>query len=104
MATFLSRYLNSLSETDPFINSQKKEHAFDKVKQVSTAPVPAYYDLSKPLLENDANEYRLGSVLVQDDLPVIYSNITNNKVLFRQIKQNMYKIVDLCLLLNKTTD
>ena len=54
----------------------------------------AYYDPSKSLvLENDASEYGLGSVLLQDDGPVIYSGrLLSPERNYAQIEKEMLDI------------
>ena len=54
-------------ESVPFIWSKVQDGVFHKARQlISSTPVPAYYDLDKPvLLQTDASDYALGSALLQ---------------------------------------
>ena len=87
MANYLARLLPHLTDTMqplhnllkndvPYMWSKTQQNSFDAVKVVlAEAPVLAFYNSDKELvLENDASEYGLGSVLLQDNKPVAYAS------------------------------
>ena len=87
MANYLARFMPHLTDTIqclrnllkndvPYVWSKTKQTSFDAVKvMLEEAPILAFYNSDKELLlENDASEYGLGSVLTQDDKPVAYAS------------------------------
>ena len=68
-------------------------------RMISTAPVLAYYDVTKPItIQCDASQFGLGAALLQDGHPIAYSSqalmvIERNYV---QIKKELLAIVYAC--------
>ena len=86
MVQYLSRYIpnmtdivqplqNLLKKDAPFVWSVSQEKALRAMKQaIVQSPTLAIYDHQKELvLENDASEYGIGSVLLQDGKPLDYA-------------------------------
>ena len=67
---------NLLKNDVPYVWSKTQQTSFDAVKvMLAEAPVLAFYNSDKELvLENDASEYGLGSVLLQDGKPVAHAS------------------------------
>ena len=89
MVNYLARYLphvttvlqplqNLLKKDVPWTWSEHHEKAFQDTKKMIAANVKlAYYDQEKELtLENDASEYGLGSVMMQEGKPVAFASRT----------------------------
>ena len=89
MVNYLSRYLphvttvlqplqNLLKKEVPWTWSDHHEKAFQETKAMIEANVKlAYYDPKKELvLENDASEYGLGTVMMQEGRPVAFASRT----------------------------
>eukprot|EP00117_Sycon_ciliatum_P012660 scpid74394/ scgid13645/ Retrotransposable element Tf2 155 kDa protein type 1 len=87
MVNYLSRFVpnftdvmqplqNLLQKDMPFVWSDTQQCAFKTIKQMlSTTPGLAFFDPNKKIiLENDASEYGLGSVLMQDDRPIAFAS------------------------------
>ena len=81
----------------PYTWSSPQENAFLRVKELTcNAPVLAYYNPEEPLLiENDASEHGLGSVLLQGGLPLAYASrsLTETERRYAQIEKEMLAIV-----------
>ena len=108
MANYLSRFIpnlnsvtsplrNLLKKEVPFVWSQAQNDSFEKVRTlVSEAPVLAMYDPKKTLtLENDASEYGIGSVLIQEGRPVAYASraLSDTETRWAQIEKEMLAVV-----------
>ena len=89
MVQYLARYIPNLTSiAHPLQNLQKKDvpftwaesqkTAFQKLKDaIAGSPTLAIYDHKKELtLENDASEYGIGSVLLQERKPLAYASRT----------------------------
>ena len=87
MVNFLAKYVpNHSEEAHPLQQllkdevtwnwSSEQEKAFDKLKSLLvSAPCLAYYDPEKELvLQNDASDYGIGSVLLQEGRPIAYAS------------------------------
>lgn len=76
--------------------STTQQEAFEKVKQlVTNAPVLRYYDTQKDLmLENDASDYGIGSVMYQEGKPVAYASrsLTETERRYAQIEKEMLAV------------
>jgi hypothetical protein len=107
LVNYLAKFLSNLSDViQPLRNLMKKDvpwtwsktqdQAFLKVKEmVSNTPVLAFYDQKKELvLENDASEYGLGSVLFQDGRPVAFASrsLTDTETRYAQIEKEMLAV------------
>jgi RNase H-like domain found in reverse transcriptase len=81
----------------PWNWSHTQEAAVAAIKTLITkAPVLAFYDPKKELtLENDASEYGLGSVSMQDGRPISYASrsLTDTEKLYAQIEKEMMALV-----------
>jgi hypothetical protein len=108
MVTFLGKFLPHLSTVmEPLRNLTKKNvpwnfsttqmTAFESVKRLVTqAPVLAFYSPEKDLvLENDASEYSLGSLLSQEGKPLSFASRTLSEVerRYAQIEKEMMALV-----------
>ncbi|GFO08067.1 transposon tf2-1 polyprotein [Plakobranchus ocellatus] len=69
---------NMLKKDVPFLWSDSQEKAFQAIKQaIIDSPALAIYDPAKELvLENDASEYGVSSVLLQDGNPLAFASRT----------------------------
>ena len=85
MANYLARFLPHLTMQPlhkllknyvPYVWSKTQQTSFNAVKvMLAEAPVLAFYNSDKELvLENDASEYGLWSVLLQNGKPVAYAS------------------------------
>jgi hypothetical protein len=107
MVNYLAKFLPKVTEVmQPLYNLLKKDvpwtwsisqqDAFDQVKSmITTAPVLAYYDPTKPLeLENDACEYGLGSALLQNGKPVAFASraLSQAERRYAQIEKEMLAV------------
>ena len=107
MVNYLSKYLPNLSDVlHPLLNLTKKDvpwiwsefhqSAFERVKvMVTSTPILAFYDVNKELtLENDASEYGLGSVLLQEGRPVAFASrsLSSSEMNYAQIEKEMLAI------------
>lgn len=88
---------NLLKDNVPFQWSSHEEAAFKEVKSLMCeAPVLAFYDPNKKLtLENDACEYGLGSVMLQEGRPIAYASrsLTETERRYAQIEKEMLAAV-----------
>ena len=88
---------NLLKNNVPYMWSKTQQTSFDAVKVVlADAPVLAFYNSNKELvLENDASEYGLGSVLLQDGNPVAYASRSLSSVerRYAQIEKEMLSVL-----------
>ena len=89
---------NLLKNDVPYVWSKTQQTSFDAVKVMPTAeaPVLAFYNSDKELvLENDASEYGLGSVLLQDGKPVAYASRSLSSVErhYAQIEKEMLSVL-----------
>ena len=67
---------NLLKQDVNFVWSEAQQQAFDEVKnRIMSRPALAFFDPNKPIIvQNDASDYGLGSVLLQDDRPIAYAS------------------------------
>ena len=90
--------LQNLTKSDvPWNWSEVQESAIHELKSMITqTPVLAFYDLTKELvIENDACEYGLGSVLLQNDIPIAYASrsLSDTETRYAQIEREMLAMV-----------
>lgn len=89
MVQYLARYIPHLTDAlhpiqnltkkdTPFVWSSSQESAFLTIKKtIAESPQLSIYDESKELtIENDASEYGLGSVLLQEGKPLAFASRT----------------------------
>ena len=108
MVNYVARFLPNLTtKVLPLHNLLKKDicwnwseaqqKSFETVKSMLTkAPVLAFYSPDKKLiLENDASEYGLGSVMLQDGRPIAYASraLSQAEKRYAQIEKEMLAIV-----------
>ena len=108
LVNYLSKFLNNPSTTlKPLQNllckdvawnwSSVQQKAFEAIRdQIINAPVLAFYDPEKPLvLENDASDYRLGSAMYQEGMPIAYASrsLTQSERNYAQIEKEMLAVV-----------
>ena len=108
MANYLARFMPHLTDTMqplhnllkndvPYVWSMTQQTSFDAVKvMLAEAPVLAFYNSDKELvLENDASEYGLGSVLLQDGKPVAYASrsLSSSERHYAQIEKEMLSVL-----------
>ena len=108
MANYLARFMphltgtmqplhNLLKNDVPYVWSTTQQTSFDAVKvMLAEAPVLAFYNSDKELvLENDASEYGLGSVLLQDGKPVAYASrsLSSAERHYAQIEKEMLSVL-----------
>ena len=101
MANYLAdtmQPLHNLLKNDvPYVWAKKQQTSFDAVKvMLAEAPVLAFYNSDKELvLENDASEYGLGSVLLQDGKPVAYASrsLSSAERHYAQIEKEMLSVL-----------
>ena len=97
LATAMQPLHNLLKKDTEFIWSTAQEAAFKDVKDlVSKAAVLNIYDPEKELVvENDASEYGLGSVLLQDAKPIAYASraLSETEQRYAQIEKEMLAAV-----------
>ena len=68
-------------------------------RMISTAPVLAYYDVTKPvIIQCDASQTGLGAALLQDGHPIAYSSraLTETERNYAQIEKELLAIVYAC--------
>ncbi len=107
MVNYVSKFLPNLtSELHPLHNllrkdvswnwSKTQQASFDVIKHnLTKTPVLAFYDPDRDLiLENDASEYGLGSVMLQNGRPVAYASRTLSAAerRYAQIEKEMLAI------------
>ena len=90
--------INNLLKKDVDWNwSECQERAFQDIKKIiSQAPLLAFYDPNKELtIENDACEYGIGSVLMQQGRPIAYASrsLTPAERNYAQIEKEMLAAV-----------
>jgi len=90
--------LRNLTKNDvPWNWSEVQESAMHELKcMITQTPVLAFYDPTKDLMiENDACEYGLGSVLLQDDKPIAYASrsLSDAETRYAQIESEMLAVV-----------
>ena len=90
--------LANLNKKDtPWTWSETQQTAFANIKGlVSNTPVLSFYDPNKDLtLENDASNYGIGSVLLQEGKPIAYASrlLTDTERRYAQIEKEMLAIV-----------
>ena len=90
--------LNNLLKNDvQWIWSSTQDKAFKTVKdKISDSTMLSYYDSRKGLtLENDASEYGIGSVLLQENKPIGFASrtLTPTEQNYAQIEKEMLAIV-----------
>ena len=111
MVNYLAKFLPRLSdETEVLRKLTEKDaewcwlpthgDALARVKQmIVTAPVLAYYDVSKPVvIQCDASQSGLGAALLQEGCPVAYSSrvMTPTEQNYAQIEKELLAIVFAC--------
>ena len=96
-STVLYPLQNLLKKNMSWMWSEVQENAFLKVKEMLvSSPILAFYDPTKELvLENDASDYGVGSVLLQQGKPVAYSSrsLSPAEKNYAQIEKEMLAIV-----------
>jgi RNase H-like domain found in reverse transcriptase/Reverse transcriptase (RNA-dependent DNA polymerase)/Integrase zinc binding domain/Integrase core domain len=112
MVTYLNRYIPNLSSLTSVLRkltnqgaifqwTREEQECFEKLKLLlSTAPVLAYFDVTKhATIECDASSTGLGSVLLQDDRPIAYASraLTNTEQKYAQIEKETLAIVFSCI-------
>jgi hypothetical protein len=112
MVTYLNRYIPNLTlhttvlrkltrEGAVFKWASEEQECFDNLKHLlSTAPVLAYFDVTKPtVIECDASSTGLGSVLLQDGRPIAYASraLTETEQKYAQIEKETLAIVFSCI-------
>lgn len=107
---YLSKFIEGLSEIDkPLRVLTKKEvifhwdkpheEIFKHLKELCTAPVLTFYDVSKDVqIQCDASSYALHGVLLQDGKPVAYTSraMTPTVMRYAQIEKEMLAILHSC--------
>ena len=111
MVTYLAKFLPCLSdETEVLRKLTEKDAKWcwltthkDAVgrmqRMISTAPVLAYYDVTKPvIIQCDASQTGLGTALLQDGHPITYSSraLTETECNYAQIEKELLAIVYAC--------
>ena len=111
METYLAKYLRCLSdETEVLRKLTEKDakwcwltahgEAVVRIQRmISTAPVLAYYDVTKPVtVQCDASQTGLGAALLQDGHPIAYSSraLTATERNYAQIAKELLAIVYAC--------
>ena len=88
---------NLLKNDVPYVWSKTQQTSFDAVKvTLAEAPVLAFYNSDKELvLENNASDYGLGSVLLQDGKPVAYASrsLCSAERHYAQIEKEMLSVL-----------
>jgi len=90
--------LRNLTKNDvPWNWSEVQESAMHELKRMITqTPVLAFYDPTKDLvIENDACEYGLGSLLLQNGKPIAYAShsLSDAEARYAQIEREMLAVV-----------
>ena len=97
LATLSHPLTNLLKKDVPWNWSETQDKAFAEIKRViSNAPLLAFYNPSKELVvENDACEYGIGSVLMQEGRPIAYASrsLTSAERNYAQIEKEMLAAV-----------
>ena len=97
LATVMQPLHNLLKKDTEFMWSDTQDKAFNKIKDlVTSATVLNLYDPDKELvIENDASEYGLGSVMLQDAKPIAYSSraLSETEQRYAQIEKEMLAAV-----------
>ena len=111
MVNYLAKFLPCLSdETEVLRKLTEKdaewcwltahEEAMARIQRmISTAPVLAYYDVTKPVtIQCDASQFGLGAALLQDGHPIAYSSraLTVTERNYAQIEKELLAIVYAC--------
>lgn len=111
MVTYVAKFIPNLSEVTTNLRQLLKKNVlfqwdenhtltFNKIKKLlSTEPVLQYYNPNKPVVISvDASQNGLGAVLLQDNLPVIYSSrsLTECEKGYAQIEKELLAIVFGC--------
>ncbi|CAB4017096.1 Transposon Ty3-G Gag-Pol poly, partial [Paramuricea clavata] len=111
MVTYLAKFLPCLSdETEVLRKLTEKdaewcwltahEEAVVRIQRmISTVPVLAYYDVTKPVtIQCDASQTGLGAALLQDGHPIAYSSraLTATERNYAQIEKELLAIVYAC--------
>ena len=93
----MQRLVNLNKKDTPWTWSETQKTAFDNIKGlVSNTPILSFYDPNKYLtLENDASNYGIGSVLLQEGKPIAYAScrLTDTERRYAQIEKEMLAIV-----------
>jgi len=112
MVTYLNRYIPNLSSHTAALRkltyngaifqwTNEQQECFDSLKHLlSTAPVLAYFDVTKPtVIECDASSTGLGSVLLQEGRPIAYASraLTDTEQKYAQIEKETLAIVFSCI-------
>lgn len=90
--------LNNLLKKDiPWIWSASQDDSFRKIKElICDSSKLSFYDPTKEVtIENDASEYGIGSVLLQETKPIAYASrsLTSSERNYAQIEKEMLAIV-----------
>ncbi len=107
LVNYLSKFLPNVADATmpmrnltkkgvPWLWSASQQASFEKVKTlVTNTPVLTFYNTNKELvLENDASEYGIGSVLLQEGKPVAYASrsLSDAERRYAQIEKEMLAI------------
>ena len=88
---------NLLKKEVKWMWSEAQEKSFQKVKNmiIEHNKLTIFDPNAKITIENDASEYGIGSVLMQNDVPVAYASrsLTNSERNYAQIEKEMLAIV-----------
>ena len=89
-----------LHSKDDFIWTEVEKQSFEKIiSELSEKTVLKYLDLNKPIvLENDCSSYGMGSVLMQDGMPVFYSSrsLTKAERNYSPMEKELLAVVFAC--------
>ena len=93
----MNQFHQLVKKGSPWNWSMVQEKVFTKLKEMITkAPFLTYYNPNEPLeLENDACEYGLGSVLLQQRNPVAYASrrLSDAETKYAQIEKEMLSVI-----------
>ena len=115
MVYYLAKFLRCLSDETEVLRkltmkdadwcwlTAHKEAMARIQRMISTAPVLAYYDITKPVtkpvtIQCDASQFGLGAALLQDSHPIAYSSraLTVTERNYAQIEKELLAIVHAC--------
>ena len=89
--------LHNLLKKDVLWNwSSAQQKAFDRIKNmIADCTTFAFYDQRELTLQNDASEYGIGSVIMQDSKPISFASrrLSHPERNYAQIEKEMLAIV-----------